>query len=295
MAKKKVEKSKGGEVLEDAKEAAKIEQIWHLAGRAKLPKPRKNFKYVEELAHLQMELIKLQEWVRMRGLKLAVIFEGRDAAGKGGVIKRITESLNPRVCRIAALGTPTERERGQWYFQRYVPHLPAAGEIVLFDRSWYNRAGVEHVMGFCTEPEYKEFLRSCPLFEEMLVRSGIYLVKYWFSVNDEEQEKRFQERIRNPSKRWKLSPMDMESRKRWSEYSKAKDEMFAETDTKKNPWHVVEADNKKKARLNCITHLLRQIPYENMTPVEIEVPPRQGDIGYKRPKISSQRFVPKVY
>lgn len=224
-----------------------------------------------------------------------MIFEGRDAAGKGGVIKRIAESLNPRVCRIVALGTPTERERNQWYFQRYVPHLPAAGEIVLFDRSWYNRAGVEHVMGFCTDAEYQEFLRSCPLFEEMLIRSGIYLVKYWFSVNDEEQEKRFQERIHNPTKRWKLSPMDMESRKHWSEYSRAKDIMFAATDKKRCSWNVVEADNKKKARLNCIAHLLKQIPYENMTPEKIEVPPRQGDIGYKRPKMSSQRFVPKVY
>jgi polyphosphate kinase 2 len=233
--------------------------------------------------------------VRLRGLKVAVIFEGRDAAGKGGVIKRIAESLNPRVCRIVALGTPTERERGQWYFQRYVPHLPAAGEIVLFDRSWYNRAGVEHVMGFCTKEEHKEFLRACPLFEEMLIRSGIFLIKYWFSVNDEEQEKRFQERIRNPTKRWKLSPMDMESRKHWIEYSKAKDDMFAATDITKSPWNVVEADNKKKARLNCIAHLLKQIPYKNLVPVEIEVPPRQGDIGYKRPKMSSQHFVPKVY
>ena len=296
MAKKKKHtKTNGGEVLADAKETAAIEQSWHVTGRPKPRKPPKKYKYVDELAHLQVELIKLQEWVRLRGLKVAVVFEGRDAAGKGGVIKRIAESLNPRVCRIVALGTPTERERNQWYFQRYVPHLPAAGEIALFDRSWYNRAGVEHVMGFCTEAEYDEFLRSCPLFEEMLVRSGIYLVKYWFSVNDEEQEKRFQERIRNPTKRWKLSPMDMESRKHWSEYSKAKDVMFSATDKKKTPWHVVEADNKKKARLNCIAHLLKQIPYENMIPVEIEVPPRQGDIGYKRPKISSQRFVPKVY
>ncbi|OGA02911.1 MAG: polyphosphate kinase 2 [Betaproteobacteria bacterium RIFCSPLOWO2_02_FULL_64_12] len=293
--KKKRAKADGGEVLADAKETAKIEQYWHLAGRPKPRKPPKNYKYVKELAHLQVELIKFQEWVRMRGLKVAVIFEGRDAAGKGGVIKRIAESLNPRVCRIVALGTPTERERSQWYFQRYVPHLPAAGEIVLFDRSWYNRAGVEYVMGFCTKAEYKEFLRACPLFEEMLIRSGIFLIKYWFSVNDEEQEQRFQERIRNPTKRWKLSPMDMESRKHWSEYSKAKDVMFAATDLKKSPWHVVEADKKKRARLNCIAHLLRQIPYENMTPVEIEVPSRQGDIGYKRPKISSQRFVPKVY
>jgi polyphosphate kinase 2 len=294
MAKKKHAKG-NGEVLADAKEKAAIEQYWHLAGRAKQRKPPKDYKYVEELARLQVELIKLQEWVRLQGLKVAVIFEGRDAAGKGGVIKRIAESLNPRICRIVALGTPSERERGQWYFQRYVPHLPGRGEIVLFDRSWYNRAGVENVMGFCNKDEYKEFLRSCPLFEEMLIRSGIYLIKYWFSVNDEEQEKRFQERIRNPTKRWKLSPMDIESRKHWSEYSKAKDDMFAATDRKESPWHVVNADKKKRARLNCIAHLLRQIPYENMTPVEIEVPRRQGGIGYKRPKMSSQRFVPNVY
>jgi len=295
MARRKKDAKDGGEVLADAKELARIEQYWHLAGQPKPRKPPRNYKYVEELAHLQVELIKLQEWVRMRGLKVAVIFEGRDAAGKGGVIKRIAECLNPRICRIVALGTPTERERGQWYFQRYVPHLPAQGEIVLFDRSWYNRAGVERVMGFCTQAEYKEFLRSCPLFEEMLIHSGIYLIKYWFSVNDEEQERRFQERIRNPTKRWKLSPMDIESRKHWSEYSRAKDEMFAATDRKKSPWYVVNADNKKRARLNCIADLLKQVPYENMTPVEIEVPPRQGDIGYKRPKMSSQRFVPSVY
>ena len=214
--------------------------------------------YIEELTHLQFELIKLQEWVRLNGLRVVVLFEGRDAAGKGGVIKRITESLNPRICRVVALGTPTERQRGQCYFQRYVAELPARGEIVLFDRSWYNRAGVEHVMQFCNEDEYREFLRSCPLFEEMLVRSGIYLVKYWFSINDEEQERRFQERIRNPIKRWKLSPMDIESRKHWVEYSKAKDEMFACTDRPKIPWHVVEADNKKRARLNCIAHLLQE-------------------------------------
>ena len=294
VAKKKRAKTEG-EVLADARERDKLEQYWHLAGRAKPRKPPRNYKYVEELAHLQVELIKLQEWVRLKGLKVAVIFEGRDAAGKGGVIKRIAECLNPRICRIAALGTPTERERGQWYFQRYVPHLPAQGEIVLFDRSWYNRAGVERVMGFCTDAEYAEFLRSCPQFEEMLIRSGIYLVKYWFSVNDAEQERRFQERIRNPTKRWKLSPMDIESRKHWSEYSRAKDRMFAATDRKKSPWWVVNADNKKKARLNCIAHLLNQVPYENMTPVEIEVPPRQGDIGYKRPKMSSQRFVVSGY
>ncbi len=295
MAKQKKHAKPNGEVLADAKELAAIEQYWHLAGRPKPRKPPKKYKYVEELAHLQVELIKLQEWVRLRGVKVAVIFEGRDAAGKGGVIKRIAESLNPRVCQIVALATPTERERSQWYFQRYAAHLPAAGEIVLFDRSWYNRAGVERVMGFCTDAEYKEFLRACPLFEEMLIRSGIILIKYWFSVNDEEQERRFQDRIRNPTKRWKLSPMDMESRKHWIEYSKAKDEMLAATDLKASPWYVVNADNKKRARLNCIAHLLQQVPYENMIPVEIEVPPRQADIGYRRPKLSSQRFVPTVY
>ena len=282
-------------VLREAKETAAIDQYWHLAQRPKLHKPPKDYKYVEELAHLQFELIKLQEWVRLNGLKVVVIFEGRDAAGKGGVIKRITESLNPRICRVVALGTPTERQRGQWYFQRYVAELPARGEIVLFDRSWYNRAGVERVMGFCTEDEYREFLRSCPLFEEMLVRSGIHLVKYWFSVNDEEQERRFQERIRNPIKRWKLSPMDIESRKHWVEYSQAKDEMLAHTDGKRTPWYVVNADNKKRARLNCIAHLLTQIPYDDVRPVEIEVPPRQVDTGYKRPRKSNQRFVAELY
>lgn len=284
-----------GEIIKDAKEATAIESYWHAAGRAKLRKPPKNYKYIEEIAHLQFELIKLQEWVRLQGLKVVVIFEGRDAAGKGGVIKRITESLNPRICRVAALGTPTERERGQWYFQRYVSHLPARGEIVLFDRSWYNRAGVERVMGFCSDEEYTEFLRAAPVFEEMLVRSGIFVIKYWFSVSDEEQERRFQERMRSPIKRWKLSPMDVESRKHWVEYSKAKDTMFAKTDTKLTPWYVVNADDKKKARLNCIAHLLQQIPYTDLTPVELELPPRQEDTGYKRPKISTQHFVKKVY
>ncbi len=284
-----------GEIIEDVKEATSVEQYWHAAGRSKLRKPPKNYKYIEEIAHLQFELVKLQEWVRLQGLKVVVIFEGRDAAGKGGVIKRITESLNPRICRVTALGTPTERERGQWYFQRYVPHLPARGEIVLFDRSWYNRAGVERVMGFCNDDEYKEFLRTAPLFEEMLIRSGIYLIKYWFSVSDEEQERRFQERMRSPIKRWKLSPMDTESRKHWVEYSKAKDVMFAKTDTKLSPWFVVNADDKKKARLNCIAHLLQQIPYTDLTPVEVELPPRQTDTGYKRPKISTQHFVKAIY
>ena len=230
-----------------------------------------------------------------QGLKVVVLFEGRDAAGKGGVIKRITECLNPRVCRVMALGTPTERERTQWYFQRYVPQLPAAGEMVLFDRSWYNRAGVEHVMGFCSDEEYREFLRSCPEFERMLVRSGIILIKYWFSINDEEQERRFQRRIDEPAKRWKLSPMDLQSRERWVEYSKAKDDMFAYTDIKQAPWYVVDADEKKRARLNCIHHLLSMIPYEEIEHEKIELPPRQSDKGYIRPPLGDQTFVPNVY
>lgn len=251
--------------------------------------------YEEELAKLQIELVKLQEWVKIKGLKVVVIFEGRDAAGKGGAIKTITQCLNPRVCRVVALGTPTEREKTQWYFQRYVPHLPAAGEIVLFDRSWYNRAGVERVMGFCSEAEYQEFLRSCPEFERMLVRSGIILIKYWFSVSDEEQEHRFQARINDPTKRWKLSPMDLESRSRWVEYSKAKDTMFAYTDIKQAPWYVVDADNKKRARLNFIRHLLNLIPYEDLTPEPLKLPPRQEELGYVRPPITDQTFVPAVY
>jgi polyphosphate kinase 2 len=252
-------------------------------------------KYSKELRRLQVELVKLQEWVRIKGLKVVVIFEGRDAAGKGGVIKRITESLNPRVCRIVALPAPTEREKTQWYFQRYVAHLPAGGEIVLFDRSWYNRAGVERVMGFCTDDEYAEFLRSVPEFERMLVRSGIILIKYWFSVSDKEQELRFQARIADPTKLWKLSPMDLESRARWVEYSKAKDEMFAYTDIKQAPWYVVNADDKLCARLNCIHHLLSTIPYEDATPEPIALPPRQKEKGYVRPPITDQTFVPEVY
>jgi polyphosphate kinase len=286
----------GGEVLRDAREKARLERRWRVLGDAKPPKPpRKGYSYVEELARLQFELLKMQEWVRLEGLKVVVLFEGRDAAGKGGVIKRIADCLNPRSCRIVALATPTEREAGQWYFQRYVEHLPARGEIVLFDRSWYNRAGVEHVMGFCTEAEYKEFLRCCPLFEEMLVRSGIYLIKYWFSVNDEEQERRFRERMKNPIKRWKLSPMDLESRERWVEYSRAKDVMLKHSDKNLTPWFIVNADNKKKARLNCISHLLHQIPYKDLIPVQIELPPRQPDDGYKRPKKSKQNWVPERY
>jgi len=251
--------------------------------------------YEEELARLQLELVKLQEWIKANGLKVVVIFEGRDAAGKGGVIKRITQTLNPRICRVVALGIPTEKEKTQWYFQRYVPHLPAAGEMVLFDRSWYNRAGVERVMKYCTEDEYREFLRSCPQFERMLIRSGVILIKYWFSISDEEQERRFQARIKDPTKRWKLSPMDLESRARYVEYSMAKDEMFAYTDIKEAPWHVVEADVKRRARLNCIHHLLSMIPYEDLTPEPLELPPRRQDIAYERPPITSQTFVPEVY
>ena len=264
------------------------------------PEPKEDRKiekkvYERELARLQVELVKLQEWIKHEGLKVVVLFEGRDAAGKGGVIKRITQRLNPRVCRVVALGTPTEREESQWYFQRYAPHLPAAGEMVLFDRSWYNRAGVERVMGFCTEHEYSEFLRSCPEFERMLIRAGIILIKYWFSVSDEEQERRFEARIDDPVKRWKLSPMDMESRARWVEYSRAKDEMFKYTDIKQAPWYVVTANNKKRARLNCISHLLSLIHYKDLTPEPIELPPRQKEKGYIRPPITDQTFVPEVY
>jgi polyphosphate kinase 2 len=248
-----------------------------------------------ELRRLQIELVKLQEHVRVEGLRVVLIFEGRDAAGKGGAIKRITETLNPRYCRVVALGTPTERETSQWYFQRYVPHLPAAGEIVLFDRSWYNRAGVERVMGFCTDDELQEFLRSCPEFERMLVRSGIVLVKYWFSVSDDEQERRFQARIANPTKRWKLSPMDLESRARWVDYSRAKDEMFRYTDIKQAPWWVVQGDDKARARLNCIHHLLQLIPYTEPSSPEIRLPARQDDSGYVRPPLEEQTFVPAVY
>ena len=250
--------------------------------------------YEKHMEKLQRELVKLQEWVRHEGLKLCVLFEGRDAAGKGGTIKRIVERTNPRVVRVAALATPTEREKTQWYFQRYVAHLPAGGEVVLFDRSWYNRAGVERVMGFCTDAEYTEFLRSCPEFEAMLIHSGIVLVKYWFSVSDDEQERRFRSRIEDPEKRWKLSPMDLEARARWADYSRAKDEMFRYTDTKLSPWWVVNADDKRRARLNCISHLLTQIPYEDVTSKPLELPPRGPD-NYLRPPIDEQTFVPEVY
>ena len=251
--------------------------------------------YEAELDKMQVELVKLQEWIKHEGLKVVVIFEGRDAAGKGGAIKRITQSLSPRVCRVVALPAPTEREQTQWYFQRYVQHLPAAGEMVLLDRSWYNRAGVERVMDFCSDDEYQEFLRSCPEFERMLVRSGIILLKYWFSVSDEVQESRFQGRIYHPTKHWKLSPMDLQSRSRWMEYSKAKDDMFAHTDIKQAPWFVVNGDNKKRARLNVINHLLSRIDYKDLSPEPIELPPRQEDRGYVRPPLSDQTFVDEVY
>jgi len=254
----------------------------------------KDCDYDRELRRLQIELVKLQEWVRHEGLRVVVLFEGRDAAGKGGAIKRITESLNPRVCRVVALATPTEWEKAQWYFQRYVAHLPAAGEMVLFDRSWYNRAGVERVMGFCTETQYLEFMQSCPEFERMLVRSGIRLIKYWFSVSDEEQERRFQDRMKNPTKRWKLSPMDLESRKHWAEYSRAKDEMFAITDTKQAPWFVVNAEDKKCARLNVIRHLLSMFSYRDLTPEPLALPPLEKS-KYVRPPIHEQNFIPEVY
>ncbi len=251
--------------------------------------------YLHELINLQEELVKLQYWIREKGLKVAILFEGRDAAGKGGVIKRITERTNPRVIRVVALGIPTEREKTQWYFQRWTAHLPAAGEMVLFDRSWYTRAITEHVMGFCTEDEYLEFLRSCPQYERMLIRSGITLVKYWFSVSDEEQERRFQQRAQDPKRRWKLSPMDLESWNRWVDYSKAKDRMMEYTDIKQSPWYVVPSDDKKRARLNCISHILSQIPYNDILPEPIELPPREDHGGYVRSPFEDQTFVPEMY
>ncbi|MEM8607695.1 MAG: polyphosphate kinase 2 [Myxococcota bacterium] len=287
-------KSKG----DDASPATNGTGVWTPAEVPHCAETKSKLKkrlYEAELSKLHIELVKLQEWIRQEKLKVVVLFEGRDAAGKGGTIKRITECLSPRVCRVVALGTPTEREKTQWYFQRYVPHLPAGGEMVLFDRSWYNRAGVERVMDFCSEEEYREFLRSCPEFERMIVRSGIKLIKYWFSVSNEEQERRFQARIDDPTRRWKLSPMDLESRRRWVEYSKAKDQMFSYTDIKQAPWYVVDADSKKRARLNCISHLLNQIPYRDLTPPKVELPPRQTNTSYVRPPMDDQTFVPEVY
>ena len=252
-------------------------------------------KFEKLLMKQEIELVKLQEWVKTNKLKVVVVFEGRYAAGKGGVIKTIAGCLNPRICRIVALGIPTEKEKTQWYFQRYVTNLPAGGEIVLFDRSWYNRAGVEKVMGYCSNDEYEEFLRSCPEFEKMLIRSGIILVKYWFSVSDHEQEIRFQDRIQDPTKRWKISPMDVESRDKWVEYSMAKDKMFSFTDTKQSPWYVVHADDKKRARLNVMDHLLSLIPYKDLTPKPFKLPPLKHDVAYVRPPVTDQTFVPEKY
>jgi len=251
--------------------------------------------YEDALADIYVELVKWQYWVKQKGLRLIVIFEGRDAAGKGGTIKRLTEPLNPRGCNVVALPAPSDREKTQWYFQRYAKHFPAAGEIVIFDRSWYNRAGVERVMGFCSDSEYREFLRSCPEFERMIVRSGIVLLKYWFSVSDEEQERRFQKRATDPTKHWKLSPMDLESRNRWIEYSRAKDEMFFYTDIPEAPWYVVNADDKKRARLNCLNHILTSVDYQDIMPEPVTLPPRDHHGDYQRPDIDTQTFVPEKY
>jgi polyphosphate kinase 2 len=251
--------------------------------------------YEAKLDELHMEMVKMQYWIKASGKKLVILFEGRDAAGKGGAIKCVGQPLNPRGCRMVALGKPSDTEKTQWYFQRYVAHLPAAGEIVLFDRSWYNRAGVDHVMGFCTQEEYSEFLNSCPEFERMLVRSGVILLKYWFSVSDEEQERRFLERAGNPARAWKLSEMDIQSRGKWVEFSKAKDEMFKHTDILQSPWYTVEADDKRRARLNCIAHILSMVPYEDATPPPLKLPPRPSpDESYHRPPKSDQNIVPDV-
>ncbi len=252
--------------------------------------------YEKELYRLQVELVKLQEWIKQSGERVVVIFEGRDAAGKGGVIKRIMQHLNPRAAKVVALPAPTEREKTQWYFQRYIAHLPAAGEMVLLDRSWYNRAGVERVMGFCSEEEYQDFMRACPEFERMLIRGGIRVIKYWFSISDDEQERRFQDRVSTPTKRWKLSPMDLESRDRWVAYSKAKDAMFSYTDTKQCPWYVVNADIKKHARLNAMTHFLSLFDYEDLTPGKTALPARAEAKGhYVRSPFEEQTFIPAVY
>jgi polyphosphate kinase 2 len=287
MANNKEKKKAKAKVAEKADLYHDIEQ----EKRKKLDK--KEFEKL--LLKYEIELVKLQEWVKAKKLKVVVVFEGRDAAGKGGVIKTIAGCMNPRICRIVALGIPTEKEKSQFYFQRYSSQLPAGGEIVLFDRSWYNRAGVEKVMGYCSNDEYEEFLRSCPEFEKMLIRSGTVLIKYWFSVSDHEQENRFQDRIKDPTKRWKISPMDVESRDKWVEYSMAKDKMFSFTDTKQCPWYVVHADDKQRARLNCIDHLLSLIPYKDLTPKPFKLPPLKHDVAYVRPPVTDQTFVPEKY
>ncbi len=287
---KEADKSKKSGIQADSAElSVPFDERYNSKGKI-----RKAF-YEQELAKLQDELVKLQYWIKESGLKVVILFEGRDAAGKGGVIKRITEPLNPRGCRVVALGKPSDIEQTQWYFQRYVAHLPSAGEIVIFDRSWYNRAGVEWVMNFCTEDQYTEFLRTCPEFERMMVRSGIILLKYWFSVSDEEQEKRLHERTIDPSKRWKFTEMDLQSWQKWVEYSKAKDEMFKYTDTKQAPWYVVDADDKKKSRLNCISHILSTIRYQDVTPKPLELPPRKIEEDYVRPPLSEYSYVEQKY
>jgi len=291
--KEKLDKQTKGKKSLKEKISVKSDLYYDIVPEAKEKMDTKE--YEKLLLGLEVELVKLQEWVKTKKLKVVVVFEGRDAAGKGGVIKTIAGCLNPRICRIAALGIPTEREKSQWYFQRYATHLPAGGEIVLFDRSWYNRAGVEKVMGYCTNEEYEEFLRSCPEFERMLIRSGTILIKYWFSVSDHEQEKRFHERIKDPTKRWKISPMDIQSRDKWVDYSIAKDKMFSFTDTKQSPWYVVHADDKRRARLNCISHLLSLIPYEDLTPSPFKLPPLKNDVAYVRPPVTDQTFVPEKY
>ena len=264
---------------------------YHYSNHSKI---KKDF-YEDELSRLQNRLVNLQYWIKSQGTRVLLIFEGRGGAGKGGVIKRILEPLNPRDCRVVALAKPSDRERTQWYFQRYVSHLPAAGEMVIFDRSWYNRSGVEKVMGFCSDAEYREFLRSCPEFERMLVRAGILVRKYWFSVSEEEQEVRFQERAKNPIKRWKLSDMDVAERDQWTDFSKAKDETFFYTDIEEARWHVVLSDDKRKARLNCISHFLSSIPHEDITPKEVKLPPRSTPEQYQRPPKEDQNFVSEVY
>jgi polyphosphate kinase 2 len=282
------------EARKEKKRLKKAQKLAEALAKAKGHEMSKRH-YESEMKRLQIELVKLQYWVKHRGLKVVLIFEGRDAAGKGGMIKRLTEGLNPRGCRVVALGTPSDREKTQWYFQRYVAHLPTAGEIVIFDRSWYNRAGVERVMGFCSDDEYAEFMRACPEFERMLVRSGIVLLKYWFSVSDDEQERRFRARLDDPMKRWKLSPMDMQSRDKWVEYSKAKDEMLLHTNIPEAPWFTVESDDKERARLNCARHILVKVPYEDLPLEAVELTPRKPAGAYVRPPKTEQFYVPQYY
>jgi len=291
------------ELIDDYDEELEMErEDWETSASGELKRPSgaeasrsARNRYFRELFRLQGELVKMHDWIVATGHRMVIVFEGRDAAGKGGVIKRITQHLNPRVARVAALPAPSNRERTQWYFQRYIAHLPAAGEMVLFDRSWYNRAGVERVMGFCTDAEYEDFFRTAPEFEKMLVRSGIQLIKYWFSISDEEQEFRFRCRISDPLKQWKLSPMDLESRKRWELYTKAKEIMFERTHIPEAPWWVVQGEDKKKARLNCINHLLSQVPYQPVTHPSVDLPPRVRHPGYRREPIPAKMIVPELY